>query len=123
MINHLILLGRVGRKPEGRSYGDDKKLASFSLATSKKINGEYVTTWHNCTAFGKIAEVALEYIDKGDTVYLEGEISITEKDDKQYINVIVNKLRQIKPKKSQESMPASGTSNVKNYQHDKDIPF
>jgi single-strand DNA-binding protein len=77
-INKLILVGNVGRDPEIQSTGNGNKVAHFSLATSRRIpkeNGfEERTEWHRLTAWGRLAELAEEYIRKGDRLYVEGRI-------------------------------------------------
>lgn len=77
-INKLILVGNVGRDPEVQTTVDEKKVAHFSLATSRRIprdNGfEERTEWHRITLWNRLAELAEEYIRKGDRLYIEGRI-------------------------------------------------
>ncbi len=78
-INKAILLGHVGRDPETRISQSGTHITSFSLATNsirKDKNGaqEKLTTWHNCVAFGKLAEIIYQYSKKGSVVYVEGQI-------------------------------------------------
>jgi single-strand DNA-binding protein len=77
-INKLILVGNVGRDPEVQKTNSGSKVAHFSLATSRRIprdNGfEERTEWHRITAWGRLAELAEEYIRKGDRLYVEGRI-------------------------------------------------
>ena len=74
-VNKVILVGNLGQKPEIRYTKDSKPIASFSIATSEswkdKTTGDMVekTEWHNVTFFGRIAEVAEQYLDKG--LYLD----------------------------------------------------
>ena len=73
-MNKAQLIGRVGKDPEVRSTQNDKKVANFSIATSKKFKDEEVTTWHNIVVWGKLADVIEKYVTKGDLIYLEGEM-------------------------------------------------
>jgi single-strand DNA-binding protein len=77
-INKLILVGHVGRDPEVQATGKGKKVAHFSLATNRRIprdNGfEERTEWHRLTVWNRLAELAEEYIRKGDRLYIEGRI-------------------------------------------------
>jgi single-strand DNA-binding protein len=77
-INKLILVGNVGRDPEVQKTPNGHKVAHFSLATSRRIpreNGfEERTEWHRLTVWNKLAELAEEYIRKGDRLYVEGRI-------------------------------------------------
>lgn len=74
-----MLIGNAGKNPEVRTFNDGNKVASFTLATTKRYadrNGQPMesTVWHNIQASGRAAEVAEKYIQKGDPVYVEGEL-------------------------------------------------
>ena len=83
-VNKVILVGNLGRDPEVRYTGNGAAVASFSVATSEswtdKQTGEKQerTEWHNVSMFGKLAEIAGEYLKKGRQVYIEGSLR-TEK--------------------------------------------
>jgi single-strand DNA-binding protein len=100
--NSVQLIGRLGKDPEVKSFGSGKKMASFSIATSdsyKNAKGEKVedTQWHNIVIWGKLADVAGQYLKKGAEVALEGKLVHrmyeTDKGEKRYITEInVNDL-------------------------------
>jgi single-strand DNA-binding protein len=77
-VNKLILVGNVGRDPEVQATPNGHKVANFSLATNRRIpreNGfEERTEWHRLTVWNRLAELAEEYIRKGDRLYVEGRI-------------------------------------------------
>lgn len=77
-INKIILVGNVGRDPEIQSTSNGHKVAHFSLATSRRIprdNGfEERTEWHRLTVWNRLAEIAGEYVRKGDRLYVEGRM-------------------------------------------------
>lgn len=79
-VNKAILIGNLGKDPEVRALQDGSKVANLSLATTEswkdKNTGEKKerTEWHRVTIFGKVAEVAEQYLRKGSKVYLEGQI-------------------------------------------------
>ena len=77
-VNKLILVGNVGRDPEIQTTSGGNKVAHFSLATSRRIprdsGFEERTEWHRLTAWAGLAEIAEEYIRKGDRLYIEGRI-------------------------------------------------
>lgn len=77
MVNQGILLGRVG-KIETKNTSSGMKITNLSLVTSKKFvkNGEKQekTTWHNVTMFSKLAEIAEQYVNVGDIIYIQGEM-------------------------------------------------
>lgn len=72
MLNRVDLIGNVGRL-EVTSKGE-LKIANFSIATSEKYNGTEKTTWHNCVAFGKLADVIEKYSGKGQKVFVSGKL-------------------------------------------------
>ena len=77
--NKVQLIGNLGNAPEIRVMESGKKMARFSIATSetyKNAKGERVkeTQWHNIIAWGRIAEVADKYLDKGREVAIEGKL-------------------------------------------------
>ncbi len=77
--NNVRLIGRLGKDPEIRNLPSGKKVANFSLATSENYynsNGDRVeeTQWHNIVAWGKLAEIAGDYLQKGNEVALEGKL-------------------------------------------------
>ena len=77
--NSVQLIGRLGKDPEVKSFDSGKKLASFSIATSdsyKNNKGEKVqdTQWHNVVIWGKLADVAEQYLKKGAEVCIEGKL-------------------------------------------------
>ena len=92
-INKVILIGRLGKKPELRNLESGKSVANFSLATSEKYKGEEQTTWHNIVMWENVAEIAERYLDKGSLVYLEGKIQNRSYDDndgnKRYVSEVV----------------------------------
>jgi single-strand DNA-binding protein len=79
-MNHVILIGRVGKDPEIKNFNSDIKLATFSLATSKmykdKKSGEKkeVTQWHTVSVWNGLAGIAEKYVRKGDRLCITGEI-------------------------------------------------
>lgn len=100
--NKVQLIGNLGAKPEVKNTESGKKLAQFSLATSesyRNAKGEKVneTQWHRVIAWGKVAEIAEKYLDKGKEIAIEGKLinrSYTDKQgNKKYITEVqVNEL-------------------------------
>ena len=77
--NKVQLIGNLGKNPEIKSTDSGKKLATFSVATNEiytNNKGEKVkeTQWHNLVAWGKLADVAEKYLEKGTEVVIEGKI-------------------------------------------------
>jgi single-strand DNA-binding protein len=100
--NKVQLIGNLGNAPEIKNTDSGKKVARFSMATNdsyKKENGERVTEtqWHNLVAWGKVAELAEQYLNKGSEIAIEGKLThrdYTDKDGiKRYITeVVVNEI-------------------------------
>ncbi|HAK5377163.1 TPA: single-stranded DNA-binding protein, partial [Salmonella enterica] len=86
-INKVILIGFLGNAPEIRYMPNGNAVAHLSLATSEtwrsKQTGEMkeLTEWHRVVLFGKLAEVAGEYLRKGSQVYIEGQLRTRSWDD------------------------------------------
>ena len=95
-VNKVILLGRLGKEPESQQFESGKK-TSFPLATSevykdKNGNRQESTDWHNIVLWRGLAEIAEQYLHKGDLVYLEGKIKSRSYEDngiKKYITEIL----------------------------------
>lgn len=77
-INKVILVGNVGRDPDVQTTNGGTRVAHLSLATSRRIpreNGyEERTEWHRLTLWDKLAQLAEEYVRKGDRLYIEGRM-------------------------------------------------
>lgn len=83
-LNKVLLIGNLGRDPEVKMVGSkNTAVASFSLATNEKYNGETKTAWHNVNVWGKAAEIAEKYLRKGDQAGIEGKIEYQEWTDKE----------------------------------------
>ncbi len=100
-VNKVILVGNLGQDPEIRYMPNGGAVANITLATSEtwrdKQTGENkeITEWHRVVLFGKLAEVAGEYLKKGAQVYIEGQLRTrkwqgTDGQDKYTTEVVVN---------------------------------
>jgi single-strand DNA-binding protein len=86
-VNKVILIGHLGRDPELRYTPGGQPTASFTLATSERWNDkngqrQERTEWHSIVAWGKLAELANQYLKKGRPVYIEGRINTRSWDDR-----------------------------------------
>ena len=100
-VNKVILVGNLGQDPEVRYMPNGGAVANITLATSEtwrdKQTGENreLTEWHRVVLFGKLAEVAGEYLRKGSQVYIEGQLRTrkwqgTDGQDKYTTEIVVN---------------------------------
>jgi single-strand DNA-binding protein len=88
-VNRVTLVGNLGQAPEVRYMPNGGAVANLSLATSEtwrdKVTGEpkEKTEWHRVVVFGKLAEIAGEYLTKGAKVYIEGQLQTRKWQDEQ----------------------------------------
>ena len=104
-INKVILVGNLGNDPETRYTQGGMAVTKVSLATTtvrkdRDGNTQEKTEWHRVTFFGKLAEIAAEYLRKGSQVYVEGRISYSEHvgDDGQkryYTDIIADEMQML----------------------------
>lgn len=77
-VNKIILVGHIGRDPDVQTTASGTKVAHVSLATSRRIprDGamEERTEWHRLTLWDRLAQLAEDYVRKGDRVYVEGRM-------------------------------------------------
>src|SRR5512141_2966817 len=147
-VNKVILIGNLGRDPETRYTADGAAITNITIATSDrwkdKASGEMKesTEWHRVAFFGRLAEIAGEYLKKGRPVYVEGKLRTRKWQDKdgqdRYTTEIVAEAMQMlgsrsgmgagEPRETREP-PAAGESRpakkpAGQFQDmDDDIPF
>lgn len=149
-INKVILVGNLGNDPEVKHTVSGSAIANLTVATSEswndKATGEKkeITEWHRVVLFGKLAEVAGEYLRKGSQVYIEGQLRTRKWTDnagvEKYTTEIVvgmNGVMQMlggkhqqsgwgqpqQPKPQQQSKPASSVAHEPPTDFSDDIPF
>ena len=104
-VNKVILVGNLGRDPEVRYLPSGDAVANITIATSSKYKGKdgnmvEETEWHRVTFFGKLAEIAGQYLKKGRPVYIEGRIKTrkyTDKDgiEKYATDIVANEMQML----------------------------
>ena len=87
-VNKVILIGNLGKDPEVKYTPSGMAVARFSVATTDRVkdkegNWQDRTEWHNLVAFQRTAEIASEYLKKGNKVYIEGRLHSDSWDDKE----------------------------------------
>jgi single-strand DNA-binding protein len=147
-VNKLIIVGNLGADPEVRYLPSGDAVANLRVATTEKwkdkASGEVKehTEWHRCNLFGRLAQVAAEYLKKGSSVYIEGRIRTRKWTDqagvdKYSVEVQVDQLQmlggrseggaapqqqrqqQAKPQQQHAKAPSGGGFD----EMDDDIPF
>ena len=109
MLNQLVLVGRLVKKPELKEAESKKKFAFITLAVPrsfKNVNGEYDTDFIDCILWDNVAANTTEYCNKGDIVGVRGRIQtrLVEKDGiKNYVlEVIAEKITFLSNKESKD---------------------
>jgi single-strand DNA-binding protein len=88
-VNKVILVGNLGKDPETRYMPSGSAVTNLTLATSEswkdKQSGDQQerTEWHKIAMFGRLAEIAAEYLRKGSQVYIEGKLRTRKWQDKE----------------------------------------
>lgn len=138
-LNRAQLIGRLGKDVEIRYTSSGTAVASMTIATSEKFknkqSGEWEekTEWHRVTLWGKLAEIAGQYLAKGSMVFIEGRLTTRKWQDKEgndrYTTEIVGTSMQMLGGKGQSAGNAGGqdtpseTFSDPGFGPDEDIPF
>lgn len=143
-VNKVILVGNCGRDPEMRYLTSGKAVCNVTVATSSKRkdknSGETIeeTQWHRVQMFDKLADIAGQYLKKGNSVYIEGFIKYgkyTDKDgaEKSSVDIIASSLQLLggkatsgdsqEPAKRQEPAKASSAKGSGFDDMDSDVPW
>jgi single-strand DNA-binding protein len=118
-VNKVILVGRLGRDPETRYTSGGQAVANFTLATDETYKdraGERQkrTEWHRVVLWGKLAEIAQQYLKKGTLVYIEGRIQTRQWEDKRdgqkrsTTEIVANVMRMLSSRAEGAAAAAAG---------------
>tara|TARA_Y100000590_G_C15382456_1_gene886867 strand:- start:323 stop:781 length:459 start_codon:yes stop_codon:yes gene_type:complete len=148
-VNKVILLGNLGADPEIRAMQSGNKVASFSLATSKRWKDKSTqeqkekTSWHKVVVFGDgLVDIVEKYVKKGSKIYVEGELQTRKWQDQEgkdrYTTEVVlqgfggnltllDSSRNSNIDNSKQNNPeieeSTNTNNTDSNEMDDDIPF
>lgn len=126
-LNRVFLIGRLGKDPETRYMPSGGQVTNVTIATSDKwkdkTSGEMKesTEWHRVVFFGKLAEVASEYLSKGSQVHIEGKLQTRKWQDKsgqdRYTTEIVGSdLVMLGSRGESKQTSVAGAKNASSYQ-------
>lgn len=115
-VNKVILIGNLGADPESKTMPSGTAVANLRLATADsykdKQSGEWVerTEWHRVSLFGRLAEVAQEYLRKGSKIYIEGSIRTRKWQDKEgkdryYTEIVGSELLMLDGRQERAEQP------------------
>lgn len=133
-VNRIILIGYLGQDPEVRKTQGGDAVASFSMATSERWTDKQTgakkeeTTWHRVSLFGRLAEIAGQYLRKGSQCYVEGRYrsrTYTAKDgsEKTVYEVVGDKLTLLGKGDGRREEPRAAAQPAAQGDDDGDIPF
>jgi single-strand DNA-binding protein len=150
-INKVILIGHLGADPETRAMPSGMTVANMRLATTEswkdKQSGEQQerTEWHNVALFGRLGEIAAEYLRKGSQVYIEGRLRTRKWQDKEgrdryTTEIVANEMQMLggrggagggggggasepAPRAEHAEAAAGGGPSAQRDEFDDDIPF
>ena len=129
MVNKVILIGNLGANPEVKYLSSGTTVANFRMATTEnRVNrtGEKTATteWHRIVAFGRLAEICGEYLNKGKQVYVEGRLRTRSWEDKEgnrkWITEII--ATQMQMLGVAPGVPAEAVDSGKDFELDQEIP-
>jgi single-strand DNA-binding protein len=98
-VNKVILVGNLGRDPEVRYMPSGDAVANIAIATTDKWKDKQTgeqkeqTEWHRVSFFGKLAEIAGQYLFKGSQVYIEGKLQTRKYTDKDGVEKFATEIR------------------------------
>ena len=97
-VNKVILVGNLGQDPESRFTPQGTAVTNLSVATNeswKDQNGDIQerTEWHRVVMYGRMAETAVEYMKKGQMVYVEGRLNTREWEDQNQVKRKTTEIR------------------------------
>ena len=139
-INKVIVLGNLGADPDARYMPNGNAVTNISVATTDswkdKESGERQekTEWHRVVFFGRLAEIASEYLKKGSQVYVEGRLKTRKWEDKEgndrwTTEIVANEMQMLGERISSSSSsdnfsaPKKSGSEFASDDFDDDIPF
>jgi single-strand DNA-binding protein len=133
MLNMAQIIGHLGRDPEVRYTPDGAAVANLAVATNetwKDKSGEKQerAEWHRVVLFGKVAEIAAEYLKKGSLVYLQGRLQTRkwqadDGQDRYTTEIVAARMKMLGGKGDRDTRAAGGKPVAPEPPFDDDIPF
>ena len=133
MLNMAQLIGHLGRDPDVRYTPEGTAIANLAVATNqtwKDKDGEKQerTEWHRVVLFGKVAEIAGEYLKKGSLVYLQGRLQTRkwqgeDGQDRFTTEIVADRMKMLGGKGERDTQAANGKPVAAGPDFDDDIPF
>ena len=140
-INKVIVVGNLGADPDSRTMPSGNAVTNISVATSESWNDKETgekqekTEWHRVVFFGRLAEIASDYLKKGSQVYVEGKLQTRKWEDKEgnerwTTEIVANQMQMLGERTSQGASTQgnvtkqdSSSNEFVDEEFDDDIPF
>jgi single-strand DNA-binding protein len=139
-VNKVIIVGNLGADPDTRAMPSGNSVTNVSVATSESWNDknsgerQEKTEWHKVVFFGRLAEIADQYLKKGSQVYVEGKLQTRKWEDKEgndrwTTEIVANQLEMLGERMSSGSNQpdnmdqSKSNSSFNDEGFDDDIPF
>jgi len=131
-LNKVILIGRLTRDPESKALPSGQSVSSFGLATdrfyySKDGQKQQQTEFHNIVSFGKLADLAAQYLKKGSLVFIEGRLQTRSWKDasgnQKWKTEVITERMQLGPKSATKREDFSQPSPEKEEPPTENIPI
>ena len=128
MYHRTEVIGRAGKTAEVRYTTSGQAVANFSVAVTEKFKDREHTTWYDVQMWGKLAELAGEYVTKGMLIFVEGRMNVRDWEDKEGIKrrsweLIGNSMKFLSGKKDGESHASTDEPAAGPGIGDDDVPF
>lgn len=118
MLNKVIIIGNLGADPELRYTNTGTAVATFNVATTERWKGQdgkaqEATEWHKIIAWGKLAEICNQYLQKGSRIYLEGKLQTRKWQDREGTERFITEViaRDMKMLDSRNAAPSTQQNN------------
>lgn len=133
-VNKAIIVGNLGRDPEVRHMPNGDAVTNITIATTDewkdKTTGEKkeATEWHRVVFFGKLAEIAGQYLKKGRQVYIEGALRTRKWNDKDgqeryTTEIVANEMKMLGTRPADDSQQSAASAPAQPAADFEDIPF
>ena len=140
-INKVIIVGNLGGNPDKSYMPSGKTVCTISIASSESWNDKETgdkqerTEWHRVVFYGRLAEIAGDYLKKGSQVYVEGKLQTRKWEDKEgkerwTTEIVANQMQMLGDRMSQGASnqnnvtkPDSSSNEFVDEEFDDDIPF
>ena len=118
-INQVTLIGRIVQTPVSKEFGEGKRFTKFTVATNEflKNSDAKVAEFHNVVAFGKLAELCKDLLNKGKLVYIQGKLRTSRWEDSNKIlhtttDIIANKMLLLEKKQALANVESQETNEA-----------